>query len=76
MYSISCYTLVFQAPEQLSQAYLSACYSARDAFLQQQLDGHHEEVLAAITQFAEDLVASTTFKLLRYLTYLCQAVPT
>ena len=63
-------------PEHLSQPHLFACCSARDAFLQQELSGDHEEVLAVITQFAEDLVACTTVKLLRYLAYRCQAVPT
>ena len=75
MYSVSCQKLPLKLPEHLSQAYLSARCSARDAFLQQELGGDHEEVLAMITQFAEGLVASTTVKLLRYLAHLCQAAP-
>lgn len=52
---------------------LPACCSARDAFLQQELGGEHEEVLTSISQCAEDLVACATAKLLRYLAYFCQA---
>lgn len=44
---------------------LAWCCSVRDAFLQQQPEVDHVEVLKSVAQCAEALVASATAKLLR-----------
>lgn len=57
--------LVFEQQSSFDATSACLCCSARDVFLQQEPEGDHVEVLNAVAQCAEGLVASATAKLLR-----------